>query len=229
MTLDHRRPRLPGTGLRALARRLVDRHTLERVVDPAIADLQHVTLESDGGWRGRLARSSARLGCVRAICYGLFSRRAMMRFWTRTWLGALGVIGLVAVSLIGIHLPAPHFVVVIVAAASMAPFVLLAMAVGARWNIRLAARSALLIVPAGFIVGGLIGWGSVPTEWTASLWQTIDASMNAAKYGHVYEHTAEQALMYFFLGGVIGTIPAAMISVGVTWRSAHPATANRKA
>jgi hypothetical protein len=221
MTFNGRHPRVPGTRLRALAQRLVDRHTLERVVDPAIADLQHVTASPARGWHSRRARFSAMLGCLLAICFGLFSRRSMMRFWTRTGIGALSVIGVVAVSLVGIHLPAPHFIVAILAAASMVPFVLLAVAVGAWWNFRLAAQRALVIIPAGFLVGGLVGWRSVPAEWTASLWQTIDASMNAVKYGHAYEHTAEQALMYFFLGGVTGTIPAALVSVGVTWYSTH--------
>jgi hypothetical protein len=58
------------------------------------------------------------------------------------------------------------------------------------------------LVPAavliGFLAGGVVGWASVPAEWTASFWTTIEAAGNAAKYGEPFEHTAERALMYFF-------------------------------
>jgi hypothetical protein len=78
-----------------------------------------------------------------------------------------------------------------------------------------------LMIPAGFLVGGLIGWAAVPPAWAASLWVTIDASMNAAKYGSAFEHTAERALLWFLYPGIIGALVSAILSVGITcltWR-----------
>ena len=49
----------------------------------------------------------------------------------------------------------------------------------------------------GFLVGGVVGWASVPAQWTASLWTTIEAAGNSARYGESFEHMAERALMYF--------------------------------
>ena len=31
-----------------------------------------------------------------------------------------------------------------------------------------------------FLAGGVIGWASVPPEWTASIWTTIDAAGNSS-------------------------------------------------
>ena len=58
------------------------------------------------------------------------------------------------------------------------------------------ARVAVVI---GFLVGGVVGWASVPAQWTASLWTTIEAAGNSAKYGESFEHTAERALDVLFL------------------------------
>jgi hypothetical protein len=75
-------------------------------------------------------------------------------------------------------------------------------------------RRDRLIAPAagaiGFLAGGVIGWASVPAEWTASLWTTIEAAGNAAKYGESFEHIAEHALMYFFYSAVLAEIAFAL-------------------
>jgi hypothetical protein len=65
------------------------------------------------------------------------------------------------------------------------------------------ARVAVVI---GFLAGGVIGWASVPARWTASLWTTIEAAGNSAKYGEPFEHTAERALMYFFYSALLGEV-----------------------
>jgi hypothetical protein len=65
------------------------------------------------------------------------------------------------------------------------------------------ARVAVVI---GFLVGGVVGWASVPAQWTASLWTTIEAAGNSAKYGESFEHTAERVLMYFFYFALLGEV-----------------------
>jgi hypothetical protein len=74
-----------------------------------------------------------------------------------------------------------------------------------------------LAVVAGFLVAGFIGWASVPAAWTASLWTTVDASMNAAKYGAAFEHTAERALMYFFFPAIAGALGTGVTVLGAMW------------
>jgi hypothetical protein len=82
-------------------------------------------------------------------------------------------------------------------------------------------------VASGFLAGGAIGWASVPAEWTASIWTTIEAAGNSVKYGAAFEHTAERALMYFFYAALLGelTLGAAALVVCRLWepRSARPA------
>jgi hypothetical protein len=73
-------------------------------------------------------------------------------------------------------------------------------------------------VASGFLAGGVIGWASVPSEWTASLWTTIDAAGNAARYGHAFEHAAERALMYFFVPALLGELAFGLAALLVLWR-----------
>ena len=80
------------------------------------------------------------------------------------------------------------------------------------------ARAAVL---GGFLAGGLVGWASVPSAWTASIWTTIDAAGNSVKYGEVFEHTAERALMWFFYPALIGELAFGIAAVLVVWRSAQ--------
>jgi hypothetical protein len=77
-------------------------------------------------------------------------------------------------------------------------------------------------VAAGFLAGGIIGWASVPAEWTASIWTTIDAAGNAAKYGGAFEHTAERALMYFFYSAFLGELALGITALLVIWRLRNP-------
>ena len=73
-------------------------------------------------------------------------------------------------------------------------------------------------VVVGFLAGGAVGWAAVPTEWTASLATTIDAAGDAAKYGSSSEHTAEQALMYFFGSALLGEIAFGVVALLVLRR-----------
>ena len=68
-------------------------------------------------------------------------------------------------------------------------------------------------VVAGFLIGGLVGWSARPSAWQMPFWQTVDASMNAAKYGHPVESQAERVLLYFVYAAVLGAIGAAVMAV----------------
>ena len=77
----------------------------------------------------------------------------------------------------------------------------------------------------GFLAGGAVGWASVPAQWTASLWTTIEAAGNAAKYGHAFEHAAERALMYFFYSALLGEVAFGLVVLVVVRRIQNPPTA----
>jgi hypothetical protein len=85
------------------------------------------------------------------------------------------------------------------------------------------ARLTALLVPAGFLSGGVIGWASKPSEWVMPFWQTLEASMDVVKYTHVVEHQAEIALMWFFFGGIVGTLTAAVLvtAAAIWFRLSH--------
>src|SRR5204863_728797 len=85
---------------------------------------------------------------------------------------------------------------------------------------------ARLAVVLGFLAGGLVGWASVPAQWTASFWTTIEAAGNAAKYGHAFEHTAERALMYFFFSALLGEIALGLVVLLVARRMRNPPPAH---
>jgi len=84
---------------------------------------------------------------------------------------------------------------------------------------------ALLAVVLGFLAGGVAGWASVPAQWTASFWTTIEAAGNAAKYGEAFEHTAERVLMYFFYSGLLGEVAFGLAVLAVVRLIRNPPTA----
>jgi hypothetical protein len=139
--------------------------------------------------------------------------RTIMRDSLRLWLKALAVCAIATIAVVALSLPVPHFTFVVISVFLVAPFALAVMGIGSLWNVRLAVKTACTAVPIAFVLGGLAGWARVPTAWTASLWITIDASMNAAKYGATFEHTAERVLMWFIVGGALGASIAALGSV----------------
>ena len=76
-------------------------------------------------------------------------------------------------------------------------------------------------VAIGFLAGGIIGWGSVPATWTASIWTTTDAAGNSAKYGGDVEHTSERVLMWFVYSALVGELAAGIVALLVAWRLAQ--------
>ena len=79
-------------------------------------------------------------------------------------------------------------------------------------------RFARMAVVIGFIAGGIVGWASVPAQWTASFWTTIEATGDSAKHGHPFEHTAERALMYFFFSALLGEITFGLAALVIARR-----------
>ena len=79
---------------------------------------------------------------------------------------------------------------------------------------------ACAAVATGFLVGGAIGWTSVPAAWTASIWTTIDAAGDSVKYGEAFEHTAERALMWFFFPAALGELVFGAVGLLLVWRLA---------
>ena len=80
-------------------------------------------------------------------------------------------------------------------------------------------------VVVGFLIGGAIGWASVPAAWTASIWTTIDAAGNSVKYGEAFEETAEGVLMWFFYPALLGEVALGGAALLVVWRLAESRSA----
>ena len=78
-------------------------------------------------------------------------------------------------------------------------------------------RFGFLAAVIGFLAGGVVGWASVPAQWTASFWTTVDAAGNSVKYGEPFEHMAERALMYFLYSALLGAIAFAMAALVLAW------------
>jgi hypothetical protein len=213
---------LPGSRLHRLAQRLLDPDTVRLRVEPAIADLQHEARATAlHGFRRAFVLRGGYAACLVAIVVNLLSGRTLMQASSRRWKTVAACCAAMALVLIEINLPFPRFVFALVSLVVVAPIIEAAATAGARWSLRKALVLACSLVPVGYLAGGAVGWASVPRAWTASLSVTIDASMNAAKYGAAFEHTAERVLLYFFFGGLIGALVAAAGAVAGTrlwWR-----------
>jgi hypothetical protein len=120
-----------------------------------------------------------------------------------------------------LHIAMAHVVFAAICACAVLPFVVAVALVGRRWSGPRAVRLAFTVVPATFVGAGLFGWAFVPDTWTASLWVTIDASMNAATYGGQFERLAEHALLYFLYIGILGAFGSTIASIVVPKLSAR--------
>jgi len=76
--------------------------------------------------------------------------------------------------------------------------------------VTLAGRRPCPVVPAGmlcgYIAGALFVWTLVPRDWTLPFWTTLAASVNAEKYGHPLEHSAEGIVIWIMFGAVVGAV-----------------------
>jgi hypothetical protein len=65
----------------------------------------------------------------------------------------------------------------------------------------------------GLYCGGWLAWSLIASSWAMPFWTTIEASVDAEKYGHLIEHTAENILFVVTLAsmccGVLSVIIAA--------------------
>jgi hypothetical protein len=64
----------------------------------------------------------------------------------------------------------------------------------------------------GFVSGALFIWILVPRTWPLSLWTTLAATVDAAKYGHALEHAAEGIAIWMMFGGVVGAVAGGFVA-----------------
>ena len=57
----------------------------------------------------------------------------------------------------------------------------------------------------GYIVGALFVWTLVSRDWALPFWTTLAATVNAEKYGHALEHSAEAIVIWIVFGAVVGS------------------------
>jgi len=57
---------------------------------------------------------------------------------------------------------------------------------------------------AGCMAGVLLAWSLLPASWPLSFGETLEASINAAKYGHPVEHYAEGAVILMWCASAAG-------------------------
>jgi hypothetical protein len=104
MSANARPRRVPGTRLRALAVALFDRATAERILLPAVADLQHEVTEAHGGSRG--ARAVVRWRCYLAFwrtfaaCLALRTSPNQSRAWGHQAFGGVAVLVVLTAGLV---------------------------------------------------------------------------------------------------------------------------------
>jgi len=81
-----------------------------------------------------------------------------------------------------------------------------------------------LLIGAGYLVGGTIGWLLRPAQWKMALGETFKVSLNAEKYGHALESQAERVLMYPWYMAVLCSIAVA-VAAGLILRLRRRAAA----
>jgi hypothetical protein len=79
----------------------------------------------------------------------------------------------------------------------------------------------------GFFAGGVAGWTALlPAQWTTSFWTTVEAAGNSAKYGELFEHTAERALMYSLYPAELASVAFGLAALLILWRIPVPPSAS---
>ncbi|MBZ5632694.1 MAG: hypothetical protein LAO55_06135 [Acidobacteriia bacterium] len=67
----------------------------------------------------------------------------------------------------------------------------------------------------GSCAGGFLVWNLAPSGWSMSFWTTLQASVNAEKYGHPIEHAAENILVVVTFASVLcGLLSASAAAFG---------------
>ena len=91
---------------------------------------------------------------------------------------------------------------------------------------RTSGRSVL--IASSFVLGALVTgvavWHAMPSAWTLPFWKTLEASVNAEKYGHPIEHYAQGVVMALVFSAPLGgaaAAGAAVIGARLTRRELH--------
>ncbi|SPE41100.1 membrane hypothetical protein [Candidatus Sulfopaludibacter sp. SbA3] len=79
-----------------------------------------------------------------------------------------------------------------------------------------------VLITGSFILGALVSvlvvWRLVPSEWSLPFWTTLQAAVDAQKYGHPVEHYAEGFVLILLVAGALG----GAVGAGVAALSAKP-------
>lgn len=89
----------------------------------------------------------------------------------------------------------------------ISPIVLVTfIATGKSWrNVKIV--SAFVV---GCLAGGTLLWRFLLFRWDLSFWTTVQASVNAEKYGHPIEHAAENILVLIVFASIMSGIFSAV-------------------
>jgi hypothetical protein len=77
---------------------------------------------------------------------------------------------------------------------------------------------------AGALASGYVAWQLVPSEWTLPFLTTLEAAVNADKYGHAVEHYAENVVVMITFAAMLGGAAcagAAALVIRIRGRLAH--------
>ena len=84
-------------------------------------------------------------------------------------------------------------------------------------------RPALITV-AAYAAGAAIGWALRPQAWPLAFFETLRATVDAARYGHPVEHQAELIVLFWVMGaGAAAALLSTVIvrTVGPASRPVH--------
>jgi hypothetical protein len=97
---------------------------------------------------------------------------------------------------------------------------------GGPWGTVLMAVSFVV----GSCAGGALAWSSVPPDWSLPLRATMEAAVNAGKYGHAIEHAAENILAFVIFASVVAGTLCAGITAGSlkAWSTVKPMSPRRE-
>jgi hypothetical protein len=69
----------------------------------------------------------------------------------------------------------------------------------------------------GYLAGGALVWSLVPSQWHLSFWETVAASVDAEKYGHLIEHYAQGTVVMILCACMAGAVISGTLA-GITAR-----------
>ncbi len=200
---------MTGARLLAVAARILDERTLQALIEPTIADLQHEAGQAPGRHARVAALARGYLAFARVFVVALSWRVPMRKLAVSLAVCA----GVTLVLVAGLGFMIRQVIFLGVCGFLTLPFALAVVLFGRSDSEWRTLETAFTAVPLGFLTAGLVGWMLVPAVWPASFWTTVDASMNAARYGGQFEHLAEHALFHVVYLGMLGALLSAAASI----------------